>query len=729
MNIPVKKKLHHILKEQFGYDHFRPYQEEIIDSIMSNQDTVAIMPTGGGKSLCFQIPAIAKAGLTVVVSPLIALMKDQVDALRQAGVGAAFINSTLPYEQQADIWAQIRSEKIKLLYMAPEGLVTKQGQIIPILKNVNLQLVAVDEAHCISQWGHDFRPEYLKLAQFKSEYPDVPMIALTATADQRTQDAIVKNLKLKSPNKFIAGFNRPNIHYHVTPKNNSKRKLLEFLRTRREESGIIYCLSRKSTEAISAFINQQGFDSLPYHAGLDRQQREDHQSQFSRDETKIIVATIAFGMGIDKSNVRYVVHMDLPKNIEAYYQETGRAGRDGVKSDALLFFSRGDLMILKSFVEVDDNDALSKVMLHKLDQMADYSESTLCRRKFLLNYFDEDFEGPCNSCDNCLRQSETFDGTIIAQKAISAVARLDQRYGIGYVIDLLRGSKAKKIKPHHKTLKTYGVGSDYSVQEWRGFIRNLIDLDILQLDRGEYPILKLAPKSKDVIYGQLRVELIKEESLRDAQQSYEETNSNKELLTLLKVKRTEIAKNKNIPPYLVFSDATLLELSTYLPISKEHLERISGFGEVKIQAYGEPFLSVISAYMQEHDLKTNISNKLGTKKKSKSASKSKKSKSPKKEKIHSRVVSMQLFKSGKNIAEIAQERGYAPQTIEGHLAYYIRTGELKISDFIEDKRRDEIAEAIHKIGGVQLTPIKKELGPNYSFGQIRLVMEWLNSNK
>ncbi|MCZ6693686.1 MAG: DNA helicase RecQ [Bacteroidetes bacterium] len=489
-----------VLKEVFGYESFRHRQKDTINSVLQGNDTFVLMPTGGGKSLCYQIPALMLEGLTIVISPLIALMKDQVDALKLSGVAAAYLNSTQDHHEQAYIMDMLKLNEVKLLYVAPERILGKESNFVDFLKTLDISLIAIDEAHCISHWGHDFRPEYLMLSELaKVLKKKVPTIALTATADKITQKDIVDKLKLENPQVFISSFNRPNIQYHVTPKRNSFDQLLDFLHHNKDESGIVYTLTRKSTEKIANQLTEEGFNAKPYHAGLDTAVKTKHQEAFLKDEVKIIVATIAFGMGIDKSNVRYVVHMDLPKNIESYYQETGRAGRDGLPSQALLFFSFGDVFKLKGFVEIEDNQKQSAIMLQKLDQMAKYAQLKTCRRKYLLNYFGEEFAIHCGACDNCLNTFETIDGTEIAQKALSAVTRLEERFGVNYIIDFLRGSKSEKIWDRHKNLKTYGVGAEISKEDWRHYINELIGLDYLIRDNGQYPVLKLGKKSWDVL--------------------------------------------------------------------------------------------------------------------------------------------------------------------------------------------------------------------------------------
>ena len=552
------------------------------------------MPTGGGKSLCYQIPALVLEGLTVVISLLMALMKDQVDALKLSGVAAAYLNSTQDHHEQAYIMDMLKLNEVKLLYVAPERILGKESNFVDFLKTLDISLIAIDEAHCISHWGHDFRPEYLMLSELaKVLKKKVPTIALTATADKITQKDIVDKLQLENPQVFISSFNRPNIQYHVTPKRNSFDQLLDFLHQNKNESGIVYTLTRKSTEKIADQLTEEGFNAKPYHAGLDTAVKTNHQEAFLKDEVKIIVATIAFGMGIDKSNVRYVVHMDLPKNIESYYQETGRAGRDGLPSQALLFFSFGDVFKLKGFVEIEDNQEQSAIVLQKLDQMAKYGQLKTCRRKYLLNYFGEEFAIHCGACDNCLNTFETIDGTEIAQKALSAVTRLEERFGVNYIIDFLRGSKSEKIWDRHKNLKTYGVGAEISKEDWRHYINELIGLEYLTRDNGKYPILKLGKKSWDVLKKGEKVSVNQPITQRF---ETETTNTDYEypLFDQLRTARRQWAAKENLPAYMVFSDATLRELATYLPLKTSDLASINGFGKIKIEKFGPVVVEVIT---------------------------------------------------------------------------------------------------------------------------------------
>ncbi|MEJ7830208.1 MAG: DNA helicase RecQ, partial [Segetibacter sp.] len=470
----------HILQTVFGYDKFRHNQQQIIEEILEGKDAVVLMPTGGGKSLCYQVPALCLPGVTIVVSPLIALMKDQVDALKVNGIKAEFLNSTQNTSEQAFIFQQLKSNKLKLLYIAPERLLGNETQFIRFLKQINVSLFAIDEAHCISQWGHDFRPEYLVLGQLKEYFPNLPIIALTATADAHTQRDIIDKLRFTKYKVFENSFNRPNIYYYVKPKKNYYEELTNCLSDHKNNSGIIYCLSRTSTERLAEDLKADGFNAEAYHAGLDKSIREERQDKFLKDDVQIIVATIAFGMGINKSNVRFVVHIDLPKNIEGYYQETGRAGRDGLQSEALLFYSAGDVLKLKKFAEVEGNQEQTKIMLAKLDKISRFCETKTCRRKYLLNYFGEDAPDYCGSCDTCLNKPVLKEATVIAQKILSAVARLRESFGMRYVVDVLKGSNTEKMREEHKSLTVYGIGKDMSKEEWMHYTKELLHFQYLE---------------------------------------------------------------------------------------------------------------------------------------------------------------------------------------------------------------------------------------------------------
>jgi ATP-dependent DNA helicase RecQ len=701
-----------ILKEKFGYNTFRLEQEAIIQSVLQKRDTFVLMPTGGGKSLCYQIPALMFDGLTVVISPLIALMKDQVDALRVNGIAAAFLNSTQGYQEQNEIIRKIKTNELKLLYLAPESNFIRQ------LSSFNINLIAIDEAHCISHWGHDFRPEYLTLAHLKRSFSNVPVIALTATADKLTRKDILEKLELNNPAVFVSSFNRANIRYTVDSKRNSTEKLFDFLEQHKDESGIVYCLSRASTERLAEDLAQEGFQALPYHAGLDKEVRAKHQELFLRDEVKIMVATIAFGMGIDKSNVRYVVHMDLPKNIESYYQETGRAGRDGLDSEALLFYSYADVTKMKKFIEVENNPEQTEIYLKKLNQMAEYGDLITCRRKYLLNYFDEEATHFCGNCDVCLTRVEQIDGTIQAQKVLSAIARLQERFGAGYVIDFLRGSNSAKMQEEHRQLKTFGIGADVSKEAWGDIIRDLLAQEYLIKSAGMYPVLRLTPKSAAVLKGSEKVMVTKAKEKVDVN-STQEVNYEKDLFAQLKEVRRKIANEENVPAYIVLSDATLMELATYLPHNKVEFLKISGFGEVKIEKYGKQFWDVVADYCRAHHLKSRIHLK---------APKRVRRERPEKE-TDTKQKSLELFKMGNDITRIAELRNLSISTIEGHLAFYVQQGTLSIEEVIDISKMDTIQNAIAQTDGKALSPVKELLGDGYSYGEIRVTMAYMDRTR
>jgi ATP-dependent DNA helicase RecQ len=683
------------------------------------------MPTGGGKSLCYQLPAVILDGLTIVISPLIALMKDQVDSLKVNGIPAAFFNSSQSPDEQVQLSQKLRANQIKLLYLAPERLFGKESRLIAFLKTLQISLIAIDEAHCISHWGHDFRPEYLSLAGLKTEFPGVPVIALTATADKLTKKDILEKLNLRDPAIFVSSFNRANITYRVVPKRDSFNQLLDFLEDKKQDSGIIYCLSRKSTESLAEDLRDEGFAAQAYHAGLDNQLKAKTQEDFLRDEVKIIVATIAFGMGINKSNVRYVAHMDMPKNIEGYYQETGRAGRDGLPSEAILFYSPGDAMKLKQFATIENNPDQSRIMLKKLDDMVRYCQLHACRRQFLLKYFDEDSASHCGSCDFCLTDFKTFDGTVIAQKALSAVSRLNERFGTGFIIDFLRGAQSAKINPEQRLLKTYGAGADISKTDWQRHIKELAEQGYLEITSDFYPIVKLTPKSAPVLKGIEKVELIASQTTGESKAASTELNFETELLDELKKIRLDLARMENVPPYIILSDATLVEMATYLPNNIDELRLIAGFGDIKLARYGREFLHPVKAYCEQKGLASKIARKSPV-----NARKTRQERREKSGKANDTAFdSFTRFQAGKSIAQIAAERALSTTTIEGHLSSYIYTGALPLSELINDEKKKAVIDAVESYGSEKLSPLKEVLGDNYSYGEIKAVIAWMRKEK
>ncbi len=712
--------IHQILQHHFGYSQFRFNQQDIIENVLAKKDSVVLMPTGGGKSLCYQVPALALDGVTIVVSPLIALMKDQVDALRVNGIAAAFLNSTLSNVEQSTVMTMLKNNQLKLLYVAPERLIGKNG-LLEFLKQIKVSLFAIDEAHCISHWGHDFRPEYVALGQLKTAFPEVPLIALTATADKLTKKEIIQKLELNDYKLYENSFNRPNISYQIKPKKNYFDELLPFLNSHQDDCGIIYCLSRTSTDSLAAKLQQHGFSAAAYHAGLEKNERDRRQEKFLRDDIKIIVATIAFGMGINKSNVRYVVHVDLPKNIEGYYQETGRAGRDGLESEAILFYSAGDVIKLKKFAEVDGNEEQSRIMLKKLKQMAALCETNLCRRKYLLNYFDEVAPDYCGSCDVCLSEREKTDSTIEAQKLLSAVTRLQQRFGLNYVIDFLRGSNTTKVI--HQSIKTYGIGKDISKDRWKQIAKELIQLQYLQQSDGEFPVLQLNEKSNEILKGELKVMLTK--SITDkkpvAEKYIAKESMQQDLYKTLKAVRYELANEENVAAFQIFSDATLVEMASYLPLTKSDLAKISGFGDIKLARYGDAFLDALIDYCVANNIATKINSKMpkhSTKKTSTEKT------------TDTKKASLQLFQLGRSVTEIAAERNLSVTTIETHLAHFIFTGDLQLNELVANKKIQPIMNAVEKNNTLmELAPVKLQLGDGYSYGEIRAVINYIRRMK
>ncbi|MFJ3484236.1 DNA helicase RecQ [Pseudomonas sp. NPDC090202] len=588
-----------VLKDIFGYDSFRGRQGAIIERVASGGDALVLMPTGGGKSLCFQVPGLLREGLAVVVSPLIALMDDQVATLEELGVSAAALNSTLTPEQQRDLANRIRLGEVKMLYLAPERLV--QPRMLAFLQNLKIALFAIDEAHCVSQWGHDFRPEYLQLGQLAELFPEVPRIALTATADKRTREEIVNRLHLQNAERFLSSFDRPNIFYRIVPKEQPRKQLLAFLSERRSDAGIVYCLSRKKVEETAAFLSDNGYPALPYHAGLPIETRAENQRRFLNEEGLIMVATIAFGMGIDKPNVRFVAHMDLPKSLEAYYQETGRAGRDGLPADAWMAYGLQDVLMLKQMLQNSEGDERHKrVEHHKLDAMLALCEETRCRRQALLAYFDEEMPNPCGHCDICVDGVQTWDATEPARQALSAIYRTGQRYGVGHLVDVLLGKENDKVQSfgHHR-LAVFGVGKGRSEGEWRTLFRQLVARGLADIDLEGYGGLRLTDACRPLLRGEVTLHLRRELKPQTTPKAAGSPASQlvrgeeREQWEALRTLRRKLAEEHGVPPYVIFPDSTLLEMLRSQPGTMAEMARVSGVGARKLERYGEAFLEVL----------------------------------------------------------------------------------------------------------------------------------------
>lgn len=691
------------LKLYFGYDEFRPLQTEIIENVLNGNDTIVLMPTGGGKSMCFQIPAIIQEGICIVVSPLIALMKDQVEGLRANGVKAAFLNSSLDGPSQFEIERDALAGEIDILYVSPEKLLTPG--FTATMTRLNINLFAIDEAHCISSWGHDFRPEYTQMSFLKKEYPNIPIIALTATADKATRGDISKQLGVQAET-FLASFDRPNLSLTVLPGQNRYKSILKFVKEHSGQSGIIYALSRKSCEQIAAKLMKDGINADFYHAGLSSEQRNKTQENFINDKTDIICATVAFGMGIDKSNIRWVIHYNLPKNIESYYQEIGRAGRDGLPSETLLFYSFQDVRVYR---DMFSDSPTKSVKLDKLDRMLHYAESLNCRRKILLSYFSETLIEDCNNCDVCENPPEAFDGTIIAQKALSCVARLRETESMSMVMDVLRGSGKKEVivKNYHN-VKTYGVGRDISYIDWQQYLMQLVNLGLLEIAYHEKSALKLNDESWRVLKGGAKVELASlvsvkqkiEERLEKSKKRAQSTGD--ALLDKLKEIRKSLAMANGLPAYLIFSDATLKEMAATKPVSESEMREISGVGEYKLETYGADFLGAINQYMSTTKAGKELSG--GTHR-----------------------ITMKMYKEGFDLEDIARQRKLKASTILSHLIKMSQEGEkIDWGQFITDFEIDQVRNAYKELKQPEyVKEIFEFLEGSLSYEKIRLAKHLL----
>lgn len=702
------QKSREILKKYYGYSEFRVAQEQIVESILKGKDTLAIMPTGAGKSICFQIPALLMEGITIVISPLISLMKDQVDYLREIGIEAAYINSSLDNLELQETLFYARSGKYKLIYIAPERL--ESESFCNLLRELNIPLIAVDEAHCVSQWGHDFRPSYRRISSFINKLSKRPVVAaFTATATEVVRKDMLELLDLSNPKVFVTGFDRKNLSFTVIKGEDKDNFLKEYIANNKSKIGIIYTSTRKEAESLYSKLHQKGYKVGVYHAGLSENQRNQVQEDFSFDNIDIIVATNAFGMGIDKSNVRYVIHYNIPKNMEAYYQEAGRAGRDGEDSECIILFSPKDIQVQKYFIDESNmSEERKNYEYNKLRVMVDYCYTSKCLRAYILQYFGEiEVMENCRNCSNCNDTREEKDITLEAQKIFSCVYRMKERFGVNMIADVLKGSENKKVlSASLDRLSTYGIMKEFTQKQISSLINKLIADEYLSITDDAYPVVKLKPNSYAVLKNQEKVFM----KISKVQKAVKIDN---ELFAVLSSLRKEISLKENIPPFMIFHDSTLKEMSEYLPSDLDSLLLIKGVGERKAEVYGKYFLEAICKYMKENNLKSNI--------------KEEKELSEKIEKIKTHMVTYNLYKEGKSLKDISKERGLGITTIQDHIFKCLMDGiEINIDDFIQKPYEDLILEAIKNIGGNKLKPIKDALPQEVDYMSIKAV--WYKAN-
>ena len=688
--------LHDTLKENFGFEKFRPNQEDIINCVLSGKDTLAIMPTGGGKSICFQLPALLFPGITIVISPLIALMKDQVDSLKANGIEACFINSSQTENERQFFIERLQSNLIKLVYIAPESL----SFLDNIFNSLTISLIAIDEAHCISAWGHDFRPAYTNLGYLKNRFPSTPILALTATADKATRKDISDQLNLINPTIFVASFDRKNLSLEVRPALDRVKQIIDFIKEKPNESGIVYCLSRKTTEELAEKLQKVGVNAKAYHAGLDNKIRSKTQDEFINDDCQVVCATIAFGMGIDKSNVRWVIHYNLPKNIEGYYQEIGRAGRDGLPSETVLFESYGDMIQLQKFASQGLN---AEVQLAKLERMKQYADALSCRRKILLSYFGELVTENCGNCDICKNPPLFFDGTVIAQKALSAIIRLQESEPLPVIVDFLRGSKNAYIfEKEYQNLKTYGVGADFSWYDWNQYLIQLINLGYCEIAFHQQNKIRLTAFAKKVLFEGEKVQLTTVQKLNIEKQEVKEKKlkavANSLFETLRKL-RYEISKEEEVPAYVIFSDAALRQMETERPMSDQELLAIDGVGKAKLEKYGDAFIKAIIDFQKTKAVK-------------------------KKKETTTYKETLELYQSGLSVEAIAEKRKLGLSTIMSHLAkLYLDGVSIDLKAFISNEEVNQIAVAKRKLESpAALKPYFDYFEEKMDYGKIRLAL-------
>jgi ATP-dependent DNA helicase RecQ len=746
MSSPSSDRLLHLLKEHFGYDSWRPLQREIISATLGGRDVLALLPTGGGKSLCFQLPAMAGSGLTLVVSPLIALMKDQVDQLQAAGIPSTFLNSTLDAEEARHRMRGLHEGRYKLLYAAPERIML--DGFLTNLPKWNIERIAIDEAHCISEWGHDFRPEYRQLPRLRQVLPDIPFIALTATATDQVREDIEHHLALRNPERYTASFNRPNLTYRVSPKAAGYEQVLRFLRKRPEDSGIIYCLSRKGTEALASRLSSDGVAALPYHAGLEQPERAGNQEKFLRDRVRVMCATIAFGMGINKPNVRFVIHYDLPKNLEGYYQETGRAGRDGLPGECLLLFNPGDVAKHMGFIDEISDEAEAARARHLLDQVVHYAEASSCRRALLLNYFSEEYPEPnCGGCDNCQSPRDLFDGTLVAQKLLSCVLRANQAsrwtFGLGHYCDILCGASNEKIlRQGHQNLSTYGIGKEMGRTEWQAIGRELLRMGFLDsvavgkgstLSVSEKGIKALKERSKFTLTRPLPAAEVKKRTFGGPAKAGD-IDCDEMLFHALRALRKELAEVRSVPPYVIFGDVALRHMAAAYPETEEAFARIPGVGQQKLVDFGAAFTAVVRKHLQSNP-RQQFSSTPAPAPRVESRPAVARPVSMEAPPVTDTVAeTLRLFRSGlADLTELARQRNLAESTIASHLANAISSGradDLKPEQFLDLNRIRELNDIFEAAGQLDsLGPVKELAGDRFAYRDLHFFRAFRTAGK